>query len=223
MINRFSSGGSVSSRKRIESCSDLLSTVGKEQSNRLSDSPEASDRAAIQIPRSHGASGIRVSRVSIVADGPCSGGIDGDAKGEPTSDNAQDSWKTWRQRNQIGLAEMDALVRKKASKKFNQRQQSHWLELSNRVKQQMQEWQPKTQSTAYTIALLASLTQWRIDTGGRYQRLKKTRLESRVKRETQPETKHQSSSAVSATASLPSKRPIPASDIGMVESSMTEL
>ena len=63
-------GAAVSSRKRVESCSALLSTVGKEQSNRVSDSPEASDRAAIQIPRSHGASGIRVSRVSIVADGP---------------------------------------------------------------------------------------------------------------------------------------------------------
>ena len=54
-------GASVSSRKRVESCSALLSTVGKEQSNRVSDSPEASDRAAIQNPRSHGASGIRVS------------------------------------------------------------------------------------------------------------------------------------------------------------------
>ena len=70
-------GASVSSRKRVEGCPVFLSTVGKELSNRASDSQEASDRAAIQIPRSHGvqrkADGIRVSRVSLVADGSFSG------------------------------------------------------------------------------------------------------------------------------------------------------
>ena len=70
-------GVSVSSRKRVESCYVLLSTVGNELSNRVSDSQEASDRAAMQTARSHGfqrkADGIRMSRVSIVADGPISG------------------------------------------------------------------------------------------------------------------------------------------------------
>jgi hypothetical protein len=56
----------------------MLSTVGTELSSLVaSASPEASDRAAIQTARSHGvqckADGIRVSRVSIVADGPISG------------------------------------------------------------------------------------------------------------------------------------------------------
>ena len=49
-----------------------------------SDSPEASDRAAVQVPCCHGvqckAHGIRVSHVSIVAYGPFSGGIDGEPK-----------------------------------------------------------------------------------------------------------------------------------------------
>jgi hypothetical protein len=70
-------GASVSSRDQVEGCSDLLSTVGKELSSETNDSPKASDRAAIQIPCCHGvqrkADGIRVSHVSIVADGPFSG------------------------------------------------------------------------------------------------------------------------------------------------------
>ena len=74
-------GASVSSRDRVEGCSDLLSTVGKELSSETNDSPETSDRAAIQIPCCHGvqreADGIRVSHVSIVADGPFSGEPDG--------------------------------------------------------------------------------------------------------------------------------------------------
>ena len=70
---------SVSSREQVVGCPAMLSTVGTELSSLVaSASPEASDRAAIQTARSHGvqckADGIRVSRVSLVADGPFSGG-----------------------------------------------------------------------------------------------------------------------------------------------------
>ena len=78
-------GASVSSRDRVEGCSDLLSTVGKELSSETNDSPKTSDRAAIQIPCCHGvqreADGIRVSHVSIVADGPFLGKPDDTKEG----------------------------------------------------------------------------------------------------------------------------------------------
>ena len=83
-------GVSVSSRERVVDCPAMLSTVGTELSSHVAgNSPEASDRAAVQTARSHGVQckvdGIRMSRVSIVADGPISG----------LSQECKDCGKSW--------------------------------------------------------------------------------------------------------------------------------
>ena len=71
-------GGTSHSRERVVGCSAVLSIVGKELSSLpASISPDASDRAVMMTAACHGvqcrADGIRVSDVSIVADGPISG------------------------------------------------------------------------------------------------------------------------------------------------------
>ena len=71
-------GGTSHSRERVVDCSAVLSIVGKELSSLpASISPDASDRAVMMTAACHGvqcrADDIRVSDVSIVADGPISG------------------------------------------------------------------------------------------------------------------------------------------------------
>ena len=78
-------GACEPSRDRAEGHTESLSTVGKEQSSETDGSPSASDRAAANIAACHGVQlstvdGIRVSDVSIVADGPISGGEHADSK-----------------------------------------------------------------------------------------------------------------------------------------------
>ena len=85
---------SVLSMERVVGCLAMLSTVGTELSSLLAgDSPEASDRAATQIPCCHGdqrnADDIRVSHVSIVADGSISGGAEGEPKKQPLGPEKQ--------------------------------------------------------------------------------------------------------------------------------------
>ena len=83
-------GACEPSRDRAEGYTESLSTVGKEQSSETDDSPSASDRAAANIAACHGVQlstvdGIRVSDVSIVADGPISG----------LSQECKDCGKSW--------------------------------------------------------------------------------------------------------------------------------